>query len=197
MQERLDIGMTGRNLRRVCVVGAESTGTTTMARALAEHYRTAWVPEVGRSYWEGRLTAGPEAPWRTEELLFVAEQQCRMEEALARIADRILVCDTDAFATRLWHERYMGFLAPELKDVGADLPRDLYLLTDADFPFVQDGTRDGEHVRDRMHARFLEELPRLGVPWLLLSGGHERRFSAAVAACDRILAMEGPAAGHD
>jgi NadR type nicotinamide-nucleotide adenylyltransferase len=173
-------------VRRVCVVGAESSGTTTLAKALADHFRTVWVPEFGRTYSEAKLAAS-DLPWKTEEFTFIARQQNSLEDRLAGVANRILICDTDAFATRLWHERYMGSWSVDVDRESEGRRKDLYLLTDVDIPFVQDGTRDGEHIRSSMHSRFMEELGKKGDPYLLLSGPHEERMRSAVHACDGIL----------
>jgi HTH-type transcriptional repressor of NAD biosynthesis genes len=175
--------------KRICVLGAESTGTTTLAQALAEHYHTIWVPEYGRDYWEQKmLHAAPPTPWHSDEFVHIAREQCRLEDAAARYANRLLICDTDAFATTIWHERYMGYPSPEVQAIADARRYDLYLLTNADIPFVQDGTRDGEHIRLAMHARFQEALEATGRPYLLLSGPHEARLRAAVAAVDEIVA---------
>lgn len=174
--------------KRVVVVGAESTGTTTLARALAGRYRTVWVPEYGRAYWEGKMSAPDAAAWRTEEFVHIAAAQNEMEDRLACAADRILFCDTDSFATSLWHERYVGSMSPEVARLGAGREYAWYFLTGDEIPFVQDGTRDGEHVRHRMHQRFQEELRRQGKDFTLLSGGPEERLRQAAAVCDRLLA---------
>ena len=84
--------------KRVCLVGAESTGTTTLAKALAEHFQTAWVEEYGREYSEIKL-ARNDPDWRTDEFTAIAEEQARREDAAARQANRVLICDTNAFAT--------------------------------------------------------------------------------------------------
>jgi len=102
--------------RRVCVLGAESTGTTTLARALARRYRTKWVPEYGREYWIGKHAAG-ESAWSTGEFIHIAQEQARREDQMAREANRLLVLDTDAFATGIWHERYLGVWSPEVEQV--------------------------------------------------------------------------------
>jgi HTH-type transcriptional regulator, transcriptional repressor of NAD biosynthesis genes len=186
--ERLDPPVRGYFAKRVVVVGAESTGTTTLARDLAGHYRTAWVPEYGRTYWEGKMNATGAAAWRTEEFVHIAATQNETEDRLARTADRILFCDTDSFATSLWHERYMGFWSPEVERSSAGRKYDWYFLTGDEIPFVQDGTRDGEDVRHKMHERFQDELRRQGKPFTLLSGSRGERLREAVAVCDRLLA---------
>jgi len=173
--------------KRVCVVGAESTGTTTMATALAEHYKTTWVPEYGRLYTDAKMKLKNASEWKTDEFVFIAKKQNELEDQLARICNKILICDTDSFATTLWHERYLGFISPEVDAIGMGRYYDLYFLTDNDIPFVQDGTRDGEHIRDNMHKRFKEELKKRGKHYVLLSGSHAGRMKIAVEACDKIL----------
>ena len=71
-----------------------------------------------------------------------------MEDALARQANRILISDTDALATGIWHERYLSKKSAEVEAIAASHRHDLYLLTDCDLPFVQDGLRDGESIRE-------------------------------------------------
>lgn len=171
--------------KRVCVVGAESTGTTTLARALAEHYRTAWVAEYGREYTE-RRPAG--APWTSDEFLHIAEEQARREDRAAREANRLLLCDTDPFATAIWHRRYVGARSPEVEAFAARRRYDLYLLTGDEIPFEQDGTRDGEHVRHWMHELFVHDLTATGRPWVLVRGSHEERLRVAVERVERVLA---------
>ena len=172
-------------MTRVVILGAESTGKTTLAIALAEHYQTTWVPEFGRLYTEARRPRGE--LWRSDEFAFIATEQVRMEDALERSANRVLICDTDAFATAIWHERYLGQPSPEVLAVAAGRRYDLYILTDADTPFVPDDIRDGESIRGWMHKRFQDELSRMGVPVLLLSGPHEQRLAAAIARIDSLL----------
>jgi HTH-type transcriptional regulator, transcriptional repressor of NAD biosynthesis genes len=172
-------------MTRVVIVGAESTGKTTLALALAEHYRTTWVPEFGRLYTEARRPRGE--LWQSEEFTFIAAEQARMEDALAPIANRVLICDTDPLATGIWHERYLGTPSSDVLAIAAGRTYDLYIVTDVDTPFVPDDIRDGESIREWMHKRFIDELARLGMPVLLVSGPHERRLAAAVARIDLLL----------
>jgi NadR type nicotinamide-nucleotide adenylyltransferase len=174
-------------VRRVCVLGAESTGTTTLARALAEHYGTAWVPEYGREYSEHKWRNGYTGKWETREFTAIATEQARREDEAARSANRVLICDTDVFATGVWHERYVGGRSPDVDAMAAGRRADLYLLTGDEIPFVQDGLRDGEHVRHGMHERFVEELDATGREWRLLTGHHERRLADAVRYIDTLL----------
>lgn len=174
--------------RRVVVVGAESTGTTTLARALAAHYQTEWVPEVGRAVSEQRAADGTFGRWTDADFEAIARAQLADEEAAARRGGPVLVCDTDALATCVWQERYMARSTPAVEAIAGAHRHDLYLLTDDDIPFVQDGLRDGEHLRAWMTGRFRERLAVRPEPFVVVRGTHEQRMATAVAAIDALMA---------
>ena len=179
---------------RVVVVGAESTGTTTIATLLADHYRarggvwerTQWVAEYGREYtetkWEGEKadarTAGTPEPaldemvWTEDDFDHVAREQTRREERAARTGSPVLICDTDAFATSVWERRYLGSRARtgQQWSVPSGLPRrDVYLLTDhIGVPWCDDGLREGDlGLRSATTGWF----GRYGARWLRTATG--------------------------
>lgn len=167
--------------KRVCVLGAESTGTTTLARDLAQSLHTEWVPEYGREYSVLKQARG-EMRWATPEFIAIAQEQTRREDAAAARANRVVIGDTNAFATALWHRRYVGHHCPEVDALGRAARCDLYLLTGDEIPFVQDGLRDGEHIRRTMHDWFEAALSAQPIPWLLLRGSPEERRAKALDA---------------
>jgi HTH-type transcriptional repressor of NAD biosynthesis genes len=179
-------------VRRVVLIGAESTGKTTLAEWLARELNTTWVPEYGREYWEKKVAGlkmdGPLPGWTSEEFLHIAAEQLRREDAAAGIANKVLICDTNAFATGTWHERYVGSRDTGVDAVGARDRVDLYLLCAPDFPFVQDGWRDGESIRDWMHERFLAQLRAGDGRFVLLEGGEADRRARALAEIRQLLA---------
>ena len=164
---------------RVVIVGAESTGTTTLSMDLAEALHTEWVPEYGRRFTEEH---GAAHKWVSDDFDVIARRQASDEDAAARRSGPILVCDTDALATAVWHERYMGSRSLTVEALAADRRRDLYVLTSDDIPFIQDGMRDGEHVRGWMTARFREVLEAASTPWVEVRGSRRERLAAVVAA---------------
>lgn len=174
---------------RICIIGAESTGTTTLAKALASHYKTVWVPEYGRSYAEGKLTS-EEVGWNTEEFIKIAEGQNTLEDALAEQSNGLVICDTDAFATSVWHERYMHSRSTNVERIANMRSHDLYIVTGDEIPFVQDGTRDGESIRHWMHERFIERLNEDHKPYILVTGTPEERMKAAVNAIDQLFTAQ-------
>lgn len=167
-------------VRRVCLVGAESTGTTTMAGRLAAAYGTTWVPEYGREYSVPKDLRGE--PWSTEEFVHIARRQQQLEDDAAREANKILFCDTDALATAIWHEAYLGGRAPEVEAIAWSRRYDLTFLTAADFPWVQDGFRNSDEARQRMQRRFETELDRRPEPVIELVGPVEGRMKLATKA---------------
>lgn len=172
---------------RVVVLGAESTGTTTLAEALAARLGTVWVPEYGRTH--STLRAGGLAtPWRTDEFDLIMDRQIAREEEAARLSPQpVLVCDTDALATTLWHERYVGPTPEHLIERAARHRPLCYLLTGDEIPFVQDGLRDGEHLRHDMQRRFREVLAGQDVPWTEVDGSVAERLTRAEAFVARHL----------
>jgi len=174
--------------KRVCVVGAESTGTTTMAHSLAQKLKTSWVQEYGRFYSEGRLYEPENSKWDTTEFSHIAHMQNQFEDALAKRANKLLICDTNSFATAIWHERYLGHQDKQVNHKSKNRHYDLYLITADDIPFVQDGTRDGEHIRHWMHKKFISELKKHDQKYIVLKGTHRQRLQTALSSCQRLIA---------
>lgn len=197
---------------RVVVLGAESTGTTTLSRALAQHLRaqggadglTRWVPEYGRDYSVRKLAdavaaaqlAGTPVPdftqvtWTSPEFVHIAQVQRAMEEEQARIGGPVLVCDTDVFATGVWHERYLHARHAEVEALAEAARGDLYLLTHHEgVPFEADGVRDGEAIRAWMTQRFFERLEESGRRWRVLHGTPQERLATAAAAVAALRAQ--------
>jgi NadR type nicotinamide-nucleotide adenylyltransferase len=203
--------------RRVVLVGAESTGKTTLAPLIVESLvcrggaftSCTWVPEWARGYaldklvaaraealWQGRGPARPEdLPWAAVEFETIAREQSALEERAARSGGPVLVCDTDAFATSIWEERYLGRTSPATEALAQASRPHLYLLSDLEgAPFVQDGTRDGESVRGWMSRRFVERLEAEGRAYVRLCGTLEDRRKAALLAIDGLPGYFTPSA---
>jgi len=174
----------GEQHKRICLLGAESTGKTTLARALAEMYGTAWNPEYGRAYTQ--LGRDPEAPWTSAEFTHIARIQCWYEDCLAGSARGVLFCDTDAFTTALFHEVYLGEPTHAFDEL-VERRYDFFLICGLGVPWRHDGVREFEEQRRWMHERYLERARTSGSPWLLLEGSHEERLRESMLAVDRLV----------
>jgi HTH-type transcriptional regulator, transcriptional repressor of NAD biosynthesis genes len=189
---------------RIIVVGAESTGTTTLAQALSEYYRPRFprladVPEYGREYTYEKFDAlraeKPDAVleemvWTEQDFGRIGARQNEMENAAADLCP-LVIADTDSLATTLWERFYIGEHSYGSYHAAGQLPhRDLYLITDHEgVDFEDDGWREGEHRRAEMTEWFKETLTEEGHSWILLNGDHDRRMQTAIEIIDLILAQ--------
>src|SRR5690606_1808874 len=130
-----------------------------------------------------RWAAGP--AWGRADLTRLPQRHAAAARAAARAGWPPRGCGTDARATADWHGRYLGAPAPEVEAVHERVPHHLWILTSPEGgPFEQDGWRDGESIRLWMSGRFQEELEERGLPHITVTGPHEDRLAAAVAATD-------------
>jgi NadR type nicotinamide-nucleotide adenylyltransferase len=171
-------------VKRVCLLGAESTGKTTLAEALAGALGTLVNPEYGRPYTE--LGRERTRPWTSDEFTHIARIQCWYEDFLAGYAARVLICDTDAFTTAVFHEVYLGTPATGFEDLVARR-YDLFVVCGLDVPWRGDGIREFVAKRRAMHERYLERARSSGSPWLLVEGDRTARLGAATAAVTALL----------
>ncbi len=170
-------------LKRITVTGSECTGKTTLARALARRYRTAWVPEFAR-----RFVAEKGAPPEAGDVEAIARGQIALEDAAAAGADRLLVLDTDLLSTAVYAEHYYGACPAWIGDALDRRAADLYLLAGIDVPWVAEvGQRDRGDRREEMQALFRAALARRELRFVEISGPHEERMRRAVAAIDEVL----------
>jgi NadR type nicotinamide-nucleotide adenylyltransferase len=172
----------------VILQGAESTGKSTLAQMLAEALNTTIVPEFGREYSERKIREGTGSIWHTDDFTAIALKQSAMEDEAARTCNRILICDTDAFATAIWHMRYMGCRSSEVEaHVASRKPPTLCILTDISTPFENDGTRDGEHIREWMHGVIRNELVTSKRLFIEVNGTQNDRLNQALAAIRALI----------
>lgn len=172
---------------RVCVVGAESTGKTTLVRALANSHHTNEVGEYGRDYTITKKHEGTNDRWTTDDFIRIAQEQQRREDLAAVGSGPLFFCDTDAMTTALWHERYQGHPSPTVAALGRARTYDLFILCDIDIPWERDEIRLGADTRAAMHARFVDVLTHeRAEPWVLVSGSVDERMVAVADAIERL-----------
>ena len=173
-------------VRRIALLGGESSGKTTLARALAETLATTWVPEYGRQRWEElRITLS------VDELVAVARRQIALEEAALAQASHWLVCDTTPLTTLQYCLHDHGQAAEELHEL-ARRPYHRTVLCLPDFDFVQDGCRRDDSFRAQQHAWTLARLAEQGVVPLQVRGSVHERLAQVLA---WLPALEPAAAG--
>jgi HTH-type transcriptional regulator, transcriptional repressor of NAD biosynthesis genes len=159
-------------VHRIAIVGGESSGKTTLTAALASHFDTTWASEYGRELWDAQAGILSEP-----DLLKIAREQIRREEAELRFANRYLFCDTSPLTTAGYSGWMFDRVTPELAAL-ATRTYDAIVLCQPDFPFVQDGTRRDEAFRLQQHAWYQERLGQLACPLFEAAGDVTKRVSS-------------------
>ena len=175
------------NIIRVVLFGPESTGKTTLSTQLARHYNTVWVAEYAREYLQDKWN-NERKTCENSDLVPIAIGQMKLENELAKKADKVLICDTDLLETKVYSEEYYGgFVDPVLDEAAKENTYDLYLLTYIDTPWEADDLRDRPEQRKEMFDAFENALKKYKRPYLLLKGGKQTRLKAAIKAIDKLL----------
>jgi len=172
-------------LKRIAIIGAESTGKTTLARKLAASFHTLHVAEWARTYLEN---TDPSHYPGEGELAVIAAGQAAAEDALARQANRVLFLDTDHLCTAVWGKVALGRIPPAAEREIARRPYDLRLLLADDVPLVPDILRYGGDRRQLSCEHFVDELTARQLPYTLISGSWAERHAKAITEVERIMA---------
>ncbi|WP_299515204.1 ATP-binding protein [Mucilaginibacter sp.] len=169
-------------IKKIAIVGPESTGKSTMSAYLAAHYHTIWVPEYAREYCE-KLTDAP--TWQDEINMFYG--QVALEKELLPAANRILICDTTFITVKIWSDYTFGKSPQEVLDELPNYHYDLYLLLNIDLPWQEDPLRDFPNMREHFMDVWYKELNALNANYVLIEGTGQDRYDSAVAAIDNYL----------
>ncbi|MBC7847888.1 MAG: DUF4301 family protein [Flavobacterium sp.] len=168
---------------RIALFGPESTGKTTLAIQLAEHFNTAWAPEFARDYLQEKWDK-KEQICDVDDMLPIAYGQTKLENDALSIANKYLFCDTNLMVTKVFSEVYYNFCDPLLDKAARKHKYDLIFLTDIDVPWEKDDLRDKVEGRESVFAVFKEALIKNNKPFITLSGDKDLRLKKAVAIID-------------
>ena len=185
------------SIKKVVIIGPESTGKSSLCAQLAAHYKTTWVEEYAREFL---LTNGK--AYTYEDLLFIAQKQVALEETelqnfgsvFRATESRALLApvfiDTDMYVMKTWCEFVFKKCHPWILNQVAERKYDMYLLCDVDVPWVKDVLREYPDLetRTKLYHHYKDAMVNQRVPWVEISGSYEQRLSSAVNAVDKILA---------
>ena len=188
-------------LKKIVILGPESTGKSTLCTRLAEHYNTLWVPEYAREYL---TTHGP--GYTYESLLDIAKGQVALEEKYIKKATAgqpgtpkqhvtsnpqppTLFIDTEMYVMKVWCEFVYGKCHQWIIDRIVERSYDLFLLCNIDLPWMPDILREypDEAPRQQLFRMYHDILINQSVPWAVISGNYEQRLQSAINAVNGIL----------
>lgn len=170
-----------KKLKKIVVLGPESTGKSTLCDALSKHYQTIWCEEYAREYLSKNGTA-----YTYENLLTIAEGQIANEEDATKKATQEnkshLIIDTDMYVMKVWCEYVFNNCHPYILDQISKRQYDAYLLCDIDLPWTADEMREypDEQPRKELFALYKELLMNQNTPWGIVSGTGEARTKNAI-----------------
>jgi NadR type nicotinamide-nucleotide adenylyltransferase len=184
------------SIKKVVIIGPESTGKSTLSTMLAQHYETMWCPEYAREFL---LTNGTN--YSFEDLLTIAKGQLALEDeytekletnALPMMEDGghlPLFIDTDMYVMKVWCEFVFGNCHRFVLDEILKRKYDLYLLCNTDLPWVKDELREypDHETRRKLFYIYKDIMINQNVPWVEITGGYEHRLPQAIEAVDKIL----------
>lgn len=170
------------NIKKIVVIGPESTGKSTLSEALAKELNTTLAKEVSRKYLEHLTTLGKE--YNESDLLKIAVQQVQEEKDAIQKANNCIICDTDLQVIRVWSEAKYGRCHRWILEQIAERRCDLYLLTNIDIPWKDDPLREHPDPEDRRYFYnvYKDIVQQSGVSWVEVSGAHEERLKTALQA---------------
>ncbi|MBA4276522.1 DUF4301 family protein [Flavobacterium sp.] len=165
---------------KIALFGPESTGKTTLAIQLAEHFKTAWAPEFARDYLQEKWEKFRQI-CDIDDMLPIAYGQTKLENDSLSIANKFLFCDTNLLVTKVFSEVYYNFCDPLLEKAALEHEYDLFFLTNIDVPWEKDDLRDKPEGRESVFAVFKQTLIDNNKPFITLSGDKDLRLCNAIS----------------
>lgn len=187
-------------LKKIVIIGPESTGKSTLCEQLAAHYKTQWVPEYAREFLN---TYGTN--YTFENLGEIAKGQLEGEQLAinnmelevgnmqygATIATPLFI-DTDLYVMKVWSEIVFNKCDNKILTQITQRSYDLYLLCNTDLPWVKDSLREYPDLktREKIYHHYKDAMLNQNTEWVDISGNYEQRFLKAVSAVDKLLIGE-------
>lgn len=175
------------NCIKIVLFGPESTGKTTLSKALAKQYEAAWVPEFAREYLQQKWDQEQKI-CEPKDILPIAIGQMKLENAAANSRKKLVFCDTDLLETKVYSEAYYdGWCDEQVVAAALENEYDLYVLTYIDTPWQADDLRDRPEQREEMFALFEDALIKNNRPYILVKGSIEERIKRITNHLNSIL----------
>ena len=191
--------MEQKTVKKIVIIGPESTGKSTLTKQLAAHYHTIACPEYARQYLNENGTA-----YSFDDLLAIAKGQLALEEKLTKEVlnnqllvtsnqllthnSQLLFIDTDMYVMKVWCEYVFGKCHQFILNEIVNRQYDLYLLCNIDLPWVKDALREypDEKPRRELYNIYKDLLTNQTTPWVDISGNYGQRLQKAIEAVDML-----------
>lgn len=181
-----ELKQTQNGIAKIALFGPESTGKSTLAKALAAEYQTQWVPEFMRTYLQEKWDKHQEI-CTEEDIMPIAKGQLEWENSKAEKAKQYLFCDTNLLQNWVYAKVYFEhYHNPVLEKCIQQHRYQLYILCDIDVPWQADDLRDKPHEREKMFAIFAQALTKRNLPYIKVNGSLENRIAQCKTALQKL-----------
>lgn len=176
-----------QELKKIVIIGPESTGKSTLCKQLANHYNTLWCPEYARDYLHKHGKG-----YKYDDLLTIAKGQVALEDDyIKKFSNKpgLLFIDTDMYVMKVWCEYAYGKCHPWILKQIVERNYDLYLLCTTDIEWVKDELREYPDLitRKKLFSIYKDILMNQAAPWKEIGGDYDKRFKSAIDATNTIL----------
>ncbi|MDB2415544.1 ATP-binding protein [bacterium] len=158
-------------MKKIVIIGPESTGKSTLTKALANHFNCPYVEEYAREYID--LLNGK---YDKEDILNIAKKQIELEDGITS-KKPYLFLDTDLIVCKVWSEFKYGHCDPWILEHIEKRYYDHYLLCDIDIPWANDGLREHPKHRQELFNIYANELTALNKTYSIVSGENRLQSS--------------------
>lgn len=157
------------------ITGPESSGKTTLATQLADHWRTPLVSEASRDYLKGKDS------YQQHDLLKIAKQQYTQEQTVLSLLPERIICDTDLLVTMIWSEVKYGHCDPWItstfeNSINQKASSRYYYLCDSNIPWQADPLRENPHNRDELFNLYLQKIEEYELDYRIVKGEPRKRL---------------------
>lgn len=164
-----------KNIKRIVIIGPESTGKTELAQFLSRQFNTIYVPEYAREYIE-KLNRH----YTFIDVEHIARKQTELESKYLKRANHVLFYDTFLIITKIWFKVVYNKVPEWLEKNIMALKIDLFLLCNTEIPWIPDNVREnGGEMREKLFQMYKSELEKYTFKYEIIKGVGENRFENA------------------
>lgn len=169
--------------KKIALLGAESTGKTTLCQQLAKHYQTLFVPEFARDYFNSHDINN----YTIEDLDIIAKKQIELENQYITKANKVLICDTTLLTIKIWSLHKFNTVSDFISNSINQMNYDLYLISNNDVPWIEDNQRKDKNIREHILKMNQTELEKINANYSILKGINQNRLDNAITIIDLFL----------
>lgn len=170
--------------KKILITGPESTGKSSLAKALADYYKAHLISEFAREYLQHI-----ERPYTEDDLLMIAKEQMKKEDLVLGSASLLSIIDTDLTVMDIWSQEKFGRTHPWIIEEMQKRTYDLYLVPDIDLEWSFDSQRENPYDRDRLMKLYLRSFDQRKIKYHMVRGQGVERTQNAIEIIKRELKL--------